>query len=595
MVHSPDIGDCQPERVVSSHDDLQDRIARIADMDPNLLSHGLFHGDDSSSSNLLRRSIIEQPIIDLDTTQSDSVNHATCESDDYTNHQLSSLRLLEPGDCDELSQSPSEIEYRRHDSIAPWLPFYLRRTTSLLFLAIFVLMIAILESLFALSLRHSGLSAGTTSMRYLWSYGTTGILTLTAAFWHRLDYEEKVAAPWFKADPITSSKTALLVDYFDTWSLLVPFQAFRNKDYKVAHSSTVSLLLQLVIVLSTALFVLTPITSVNEAEPILLTSRFVDDPTRLRDSTSLLPYYITMKTELSSLLLGTNALNNPHSTYTEGLTDQFAYATFDTISPQFMEVKAIVDGLSMDLSCEPASMEKTVMMPRIVISSTNYTIGTRAGPYFTVKYQGCQTLIEWARFSRSYTSYTEFPQNDTTFRDHGMVLQSAPGFSRNQCNSTDKDSYRLIFVSAEVEWRSTRQNIVDDDGEQKILVNVNATISQGVALACTPSLNQVLLDVSRKSEGVQEVSPVSGETADFLKVIHPWDFVDFLFHERIILYSPYKDFEVNNTTVLADMYSDVVMGFCGQSCQTSAQLLNSKSLERFLTTFYSSYTAAAAQ
>lgn len=519
MDHSPDIADYEAVGI-SSHDELQDRIARISNMDPALLSNDLFRDNDSSSSNWIRRSIIEQPIIDADTTQSASVSPARRESDDCPNHEMSSLGLLETRDSNEVSRSPSEVEYGRHDSTAPWLPFYLRRTTSLLFLAIFAIMIVILETLFILSVRNSGLSAGTASMRYLWSYGTTGTLTLTAAFWHRLDYEEKVAAPWFKATPITSSKAALLVDYIDAWSLLVPFRAFRNQDYNVACSSMVSLLLQLVTVLSTALFVPSSTNFVNNAEPIWLTSRFVDDPMRLVNGNSLLPYYIAMRSALPTTIPGLNASVNPNSAYTEGYTDQFAYGTFDPVSSELLEVNAVVEGLSMDLTCEPASVEKTVVVPIILYYADASTSTDGGSTYFTIDYQGCQTSIDWPGFLRQHSGDFQFAQNNMTVRGHGMVLRHVSGFARNQCHSEDKGSHRLVLLSGEIEWRPSDRTIMEGDGQQWDAVSIDAIVTRAVALACTPSLNQELLEVSRNSEGVRKVSQISGQTADNLKNIH---------------------------------------------------------------------------
>lgn len=595
MDHGPDVADCQPERVASSHDDLQDRIARISDIDPTLLSHDLFYGDDSSSSNLLRRSVIKQPIIDTDTTQTASVSPARRVSDNCPNHEMSSLGLLETRDPNEVSQSPSEVEYGRHDSTAPWLPFYLRRTTSLLFLAIFAIMIVILETLFTLSLRNSGLSAGTTSMRYLWSYGTTGTLTLTAAFWHRLDYEEKVTAPWLKADPITSSKAALLVDYVDTWSLLVPFRAFRNQDYKVACSSTVSLLFQLVIVLSTALFVLSSTNSVNNAEPIWLTSRFVDDPMRLVKGDSLLPYYIALRSELPTSIPGLNASIDPDSAYTEGYTDQFAYGTFDPVSSELVEVKAVVDGLMMNLTCESASVEKNVVMPRFMYLSENTVSFDKDDPYFEINYQGCQTSIDWPGFIRQHSEDFRYSQNDTMVREQGMVLRHVPGFARNKCHSEDKDSHRLVLLSGEVEWRPTDRSIAEGNGQQGIAVSIEAKVTRAVAMACTPSLNQELLEVSRNSEGVRKVSQISGQTASSLKNIHPWDLIDYVLDSRGEMVLPLSEAQVGNTTVLVDEFSQLLLDFCGQSCQAPPDLQNSTFLERILASFLSSHVAATAQ
>lgn len=448
----------------------------------------------------------------------------------------------------------------------------------------FALQAAILEILFAISQRNSGLSPDIPFVRYLWSYGTTGILTLTAALWHRLDYETKVSAPWLRAHPITTSKSALLVDYIDAWSLLIPFRALRNRDYEVVYSSTVSLLLQVLIILSTSLFTLVPTSVVNDAEPVFLTSRFVDDPARLRGTESLLPYYITMGTELPTGNL--SKFMNTHPTYPEGCTGQFAYQTFHPVSSSLETLETTVYGLALGLSCETASVAKRVMIPREVFGEDGEFSSVGDGPQFEVNYQGCQTTIYW-----EISESDIWNQKNETFRYHGMILSGVPGFARNQCNSTDQAARRLVFLSAEVEWRSYKENIIYE-GNEAIEVKVDATVSQAIALVCTPSLEQTLLDVSRNSGGVQSLTRRSRNNTDFLSAIQPWDFIDFFLDT---VENDTNNGTVGNATLWADTRCQSVLGFCGQSCLGEPELLNDKAvLQDILATFLASYAATTA-
>jgi hypothetical protein len=590
-----DAANDQSTGITPSHEELQERVARISDLDPLLASHDRFLSDFSTRREPAGCTIDDQPIVHQNASGSDFASHVSRTSEDRTIPQQSVLRLLDTTSASQSSQPPSVVEYGRRDPRAPWLPFYLRRTTSIMFLAVFALMAATLEILYAISLRQSGLSAGTSSMRYLWSYGTTGTLTLVAAFWHRLDYETKVTAPWLKADPIISSKDALLVDYIDGWSVLVPFRAFKNQDYQVACSSTVSLLLQFVIVLSTALFVLTSTKTTNDAEPIILTSRFVDDPTRLEDSNSMLPYYIAMRTSLPNALADTNASSDPQPAYTEGYTDYFAYETFNPVSPDLIEVTAIVRGVRMDLSCETASIDNKVAMPKFQYLPNGNLFMDELGPYFGIHYQGCQTSIEWPGFIAQHSREKLYLRNNNTSRAYGISLSGIHGFARDHCHSTDKDSHRLVFLSGEVEWRVDGRSIINDDGEQRIVVSIDAKVSRGAALACTPIFNQIFLDVSRNNGGVQKVSPLGGQNASFLKAIHPWDLIDFMSGNSLLMGNFAENSKVGNTTFMGDSISRSILGFCGQSCQTPSELLNGTFLQRILAPFLSSYAAATAQ
>ncbi|KAI1856320.1 uncharacterized protein JN550_013851 [Neoarthrinium moseri] len=454
----------------------------------------------------------------------------------------------------------------------------------------FALMIAILEVLFAVSQWKFGLSGGVPSIRYLWTYGTTGILTLAAAFWHRVDYETKVSAPWLKASPVTASKVALLVDYVDTWSLLVPFRALRNQDHEVACSSTISLLLQVLIVLSTALFALAPTDLVNNIEPIILTSRFVDDPARLKDNDSLLPYYIAMGTEPSmSRINNLSNTNSARPTYPEGCTNQFAYQTFYPASPSLMETKATVDGLALGLACERVDVGRTITMPLFHFLDVGYVMTVGDEPYFEVSYRGCKTTIQWDIFTSNPEDYI-WVDNNKTFREHGMMLRVVPGFASKYCNSTDQDAHRLVFVSVDVEWRSINQTIISE-GKETTIVNLDAAIVRGVALTCAPSLEQTLLDVSRSNEGVRSVLQRKGRSANSLRYIHPWHFVEFFFHDFII--STQKVI-AGSTVVWADKTSEAVLQFCGQSCMNTSRLMDDTVLQDILAAFLSNYAAATA-
>ncbi|KAG8158510.1 hypothetical protein KVR01_011632 [Diaporthe batatas] len=452
-------------------------------------------------------------------------------------------------------------------------------------------MATILEVLFTISRINSGLSQGISTIRYSWSYGTTGILTLTAALWHRLDYETKVLAPWLRPYSTTTSKAAWLLDYVNAWSLVVPFQALRNQDYEVLCSSTVSLLLQVLIVLSTALFTLTPTNLVEEAEPIFLTSRFVDDPARLMGSESLLPYYITMGTGVSMGNLSDMVGEN--SVHPEGCTTQFAYQTFHPASSTLEEVRTTVDGLSLRLACETGSVGEKVPMPSLYIGA--YGVSWEGEPYFEVEYQGCQATIHWELFtSNSQDSFWVDMNHDSN--EHWMVLRDVPGFALNQCNSTEHAASRLVFLSAEVELRSNNQStFYDDEGFEKVQVNIDATVSQAVVLVCAPSLEQTLLDISWSSGGVQHVSRHGDDLADVLSLIQPWDFIDFFLDEDILPALVGNEVAVGNTTVWADVYSQVVLGFCGQSCLTASGLLNdTASLQKVLSTFLADYASSTA-
>lgn len=577
-----------PRTHLTYDEGFQGRKAGVNDAYP-AARYDHIHGgcNDCSTPTQIERAVIDQPLDHAEAREPGLPTHdSTFEWDDTTDHQQACHRLLDERDPDVASPP---VGVQRSQIRGPfWLPFFQRRTTSVLFLVWFSLMAATLEALFAISQRNSGLSPGVPSVRYFWSYGATGILTLTAALWHRFDYEAKVLAPWIRADPITTSKAALPLDYIDVWSLLIPLRAFRNKDYQVIYSSTVSLLLQALIVLSTALFTLGPIKLIDNSEPIFLTGRFVDDAARLKDTESLLPYYITMGNDVE--LGNLSEMTGDNLTHPEGCTKQFAYQTFHPVSSNVEEVEATVDGLALLLACETASVGKRVPTPQFVFKEDGYVTYQGHSPFFEVDYQGCKTTIDFDLFT--IPGKDDVWLGNKTVREYVMELRAVPGFTHQQCNSTDPAAGRVVFLSAELEWRSSNRS-TSYDGYETVGVDVDATVSQSIALVCKPSLEQILLDVSRDSRGVKSVSRHDGSPADMFERIHPSDFIDFLFDEGVLRIMSHV--EVGNSTVCADIHSQAVLGLCGQSCVGAPGLLNDAAfLQDILATFSADYAATTA-
>lgn len=139
----------------------------------------------------------------------------------------------------------------------PWRPFYLRRLIIASFIVTFVLILATIEALLAISNKNDGIATSSHERHYLWTYGPTALLTLVAALWARAEYQSKLVAPWRRLmqQPM-DAKGTLLLDYVSDFQILVVFKALRNKDWTVSIACTVSLLIKVLIVISTGLITL---------------------------------------------------------------------------------------------------------------------------------------------------------------------------------------------------------------------------------------------------------------------------------------------------------------------------------------------------
>lgn len=231
-----------------------------------------------------------------------------------------------------------------------WRPSYLRKRILVLFLIAFSAVIAALEALYQSSEAHDGIAASTESRNYLWTYGPTAILTVITTLWSRVEFQSKQNAPWqsMLEGPQPAEKSVLL-DYVSDMQPVAMWKAFNNKHLIVFSGVSCSLLLQLVIVFSTGLFSLQE-TRVHKANvPIQLHSSFSTQGSKL-DTVGSQPWDII------------NGILFDNLTYPDGTNENVTFQEFSTPSlPSNAIVTALIDGLSADLDCESATLDKETL------------------------------------------------------------------------------------------------------------------------------------------------------------------------------------------------------------------------------------------
>lgn len=153
-------------------------------------------------------------------------------------------------------------------------------------------MIAALELLNAISARNDGIAKGFNKDHYLWTYGPTAFLTLIAALFNRVEYQAKVLAPWERLSkgPAPARKT-LLLDYVSPLQPVAIYESLKNKDFAVAATATISVLIKLLIVLSSGLITLSRVGVHHSTIPMEIQDAFVDDNSLL-GAGSTVPYFI---------------------------------------------------------------------------------------------------------------------------------------------------------------------------------------------------------------------------------------------------------------------------------------------------------------
>ncbi|KAJ2988951.1 hypothetical protein NUW58_g3715 [Xylaria curta] len=239
----------------------------------------------------------------------------------------------------------------------PWRPFYLRRTVLLSFAILFILIIAAIETLRAISNKNNGIATSTSTLAFLWTYGPTAFLTAVAAMWARAEYQSKLIAPWIRLSRNRRSKHTipashtLLLDYVSQFSIFAIISSLRNGDFTVSITIAVSFLLKLLIVLSGGLISLQPTNITQDSYPMVLESKFVDSNVKLPKSGDLASYILA-------------GLRSDTFTLPEGISSEYAFQSVRTdVSTDLSETRITVDGLKSSLQCDSVGLSPTAPDP----------------------------------------------------------------------------------------------------------------------------------------------------------------------------------------------------------------------------------------
>jgi len=489
---------------------------------------------------------------------------------------------------------------RREDKpTIPWKPTYLRTFVLDGFIALFGILAALLEVMFAISVRNQGLTSisatSTTSIfRFVWAYGPTAILTLVSAIWARVDYEVKLSAPWLKgwnAEENMSSYSQqhwLLLDYITMFPLAVPWKAFKNRDYLVLGSTVISQLLAALIVLSTGLFSLSLIELHHASFPVVLENRFVDDPKRLEYSPNLAG-------AVMDAISGSLSTSSPI-----GISDKYAYQTL-RIPPSPVipgNIYTSVYGMSVGLDCQEANLTYI----RILISEDAADVAFRVTSLNTST-RSCETgRLAVDNFGQANGEFTTEHGVGFTTGENILITGVWRGFCENK--SDNMDNGRVIIVFAEL-LRSQFFNhgINENPWEKKVIDSSNSTVLvQSVAVACVPTYDFRRVKITMDSEVVQSIEPqdLHDDTAGLVQV-HPWHILEGVFRT----YHAGRDITYRrNVTLLHKVQvirveewgpSSVMLKFNQNAFRDSVSVFNHSAIQTTITRFYQQLGAVIIQ
>ncbi|KAI0104844.1 hypothetical protein GGR51DRAFT_560842 [Nemania sp. FL0031] len=441
-----------------------------------------------------------------------------------------------------------------------WRPFYLRRRILGPFIILFVSLLLTIIALSQISYRNQGLATSLPGLHYLWTYGPTAILALVAAVWARVSFQAKLIAPWLRLhEKPVNVEEAFLLDYVSTFPPLVVFRSLRSRDFLVATTSTVSLILSILIVLSTGLITLSPTPVTMENTPVTLQNTFVNNSTKLQDPDALA--WLTM----SGLVEG--ILKPP-----EGVTRNFAYQRINASLPTTAELRTTVDALSADLDCETATIGPFTIFDfpdpvNVTLKTPTCAVDAQLEGIFDV-----DLIPDPLSFvSRRYVSR--------------FVPVSCGG-------SADKHDQRIMML-----FGLLRLSLQSVGSGANFSQHYNATTLQSAQLICKPTYNISRVDVIKNGSEVQSVSLSAQSVSRRLDKIDAWDIARGYFdsHPDVLdVWSSPPTLTVCKESLSVDTQSYVALSDSSKlQCQLDL-LLKDEHLQKYMTAHYQRYTAVLA-
>ncbi|KPM40331.1 hypothetical protein AK830_g6219 [Neonectria ditissima] len=367
----------------------------------------------------------------------------------------------------------------------PWRPLFLRRRVLALFAVLFAALIGGLEAVLVVSDQNDGLRKSSEVSRLLWQYGVVLIFVAVAALWARVEYQAATSAPWIRMlqGPAEIDKS-LLLDYvskFPPWAMV---KAAQNRDWLVAATFAVGLLLKVIIIFATALITPRLISVSEESTPITVGASFSQGNASLQDVGSL-PYFAMA------------GLQTNNMTFPDGVSSRAAYLPFSS-NRDDLTLNATVDGFVGGLDCATAAL--TLNEIRFNDGSVRLNVTASTNTCTTIQ------IISSTQFST--TTNDDLPRKFLVFQ-----AGSCDG-------SAETDDQRIVVMAGTVDLDLAA---IKKAKTKSSTTTLSGEISSSKALLCTPSYAITKMQVSKDPENLISIQRVRGAENTTLDGIQPWD------------------------------------------------------------------------
>ena len=267
-----------------------------------------------------------------------------------------------PGLVQHAQQSAEKEAARSPSAPGYWKPIWLRKSTLLALTALLVALLVSLIVLWYVDKSWNEIRLSLSTSHYAWTYGPTAILVAILSFWRQVDYHIKLSQPWSELrTAFAPADSNVLLDYLSPLQITSFVQAIRRRHAPVAASIAGFALLKALILLSTGLLILAPVT-VTESSPVTLTRKFDSAPfwatvpagASVRINSDGQPSASYSNVSGASAHVYLQSLNNDASEKTS-IADGIVFETFEAAAAaDLATVSANVSVFVPEVSCEIA-------------------------------------------------------------------------------------------------------------------------------------------------------------------------------------------------------------------------------------------------
>lgn len=469
-----------------------------------------------------------------------------------------------------LSNSSQQPESASSSTLPVWQPFYLQSKIQIPAMCVFFLLAATLEALLVMSLKNDGLATSREDIHYLWTYGPTALLTLIAAVWDRVAFQAQLVTPWHRlVQAPAKAQNSILLDYFDMISPVAIFNSLKNHDWIVSISLSVSLLIQLIIVLSTGLINLNLTRVTDTSYAMRVTRKFIDegDPVTAPSEEVL--------RMVDGLLTG---VKGGYIAFPDGTSDLYGWETFETEAPVDTEFHTTVTGFSANLTCEPAITEMRYYL------NEGYDPDFPCGAPWITMNMSSSSRDCFATYSNE--AYTWFDSNEKSSLYFSTIFNSS-------CQGAeDLGGNRLFVIFGHVEVTSG-----SDQHCYASYIPQDVSLHRYTSLICSPGYMLQELDISRNGTAEPIAQLNKNSSSWTLKNVHPWSIMDNIIVSMLSqdrLPEIIEDIEILDADVIVDGWTFFIFLLGGVTKLDTASMFNSATLEAVLQSYYQKYAAQLA-